>query len=106
MAGEVRRRAMKQAPLSQIKDDLSRYLREAESQENVITRHGKPAGILIGFQSEDDWIEYRPEHDVRFLKRIDQARESLAAGAARAWTTSARIDVEPAEPGKELHRTR
>jgi prevent-host-death family protein len=71
---------VKQVPLSEIKDDLSRYLREAESQEIIITRHGKPAGILIGFGSEDDWFEYRLEHDPRFLKRIDQARESLRAG--------------------------
>ena len=46
----------------------------------MITRHGKPAGILIGFESEDDWLEYRLEHDPRFLRRIDQARESLRAG--------------------------
>jgi len=71
---------VKQVPLSEIKDDLSRYLREAESQEIIITRHGKPAGILIGFGSEDDWFEYRLEHDPRFLRRIDQARESLRAG--------------------------
>ena len=80
MASEIRRPGMKQVPLSEIKDDLSRYLREAESQEIVITRHGKPAGILIGFESEDDWLEYRLEHDPRFLRRIDQARESLRAG--------------------------
>ena len=80
MASEIRRPGMKQVPLSEIKDDLSRYLREAESREIVITRHGKPAGVLIGFASEDDWLEYRLEHDPRFLRRIDQARESLRAG--------------------------
>lgn len=80
MASEIRRPRMRQVPLSEIKDDLSRYLREAESREIVITRHGKPAGILIGFESEDDWLEYRLEHDPRFLRRIDQARESLRAG--------------------------
>ena len=47
----------KQVPLSEIKDDLSRFLREAETQEIVITRHGKPAGALIGFESEEDWFE-------------------------------------------------
>jgi prevent-host-death family protein len=67
-------------PLSEVKDDLSRFLREAESREIVITRHGKPAGVLIGFGSEDDWFEYRLENDPRFLKRIDAARESLRAG--------------------------
>jgi prevent-host-death family protein len=71
---------VREVPLSEIKDDLSRYLREAESQEIVITRHGKPAGVLIGFESEDDWLEYRLEHDPRFLRRIEQARNSLRAG--------------------------
>ena len=80
MASAIRKSGVKQVPLSEIKDDLSRYLREAESQEIIITRHGKPAGILIGFASEDDWFEYRLEHDPRFLRRIDQARESLRAG--------------------------
>jgi mRNA interferase RelE/StbE len=46
-------------PLSEIKDDLSHYFREAETQELVITRF---------------------EHDPRFLRRIEQARNSLRAG--------------------------
>ena len=62
------------------KDDLSRYLREAETQEIVITRHGKPAGILIGFESEEDWFEYRLENDPRFLRRVELARASLQPG--------------------------
>ena len=71
---------MKKIPLSEVKDDLSRYLREAEKEEVVITRHGKAAGILIGFRSEDDWFDYRLEHDPRFLKRVETARRSLRAG--------------------------
>ncbi len=80
MARPVRKSAMRQVPLSELKDDLSRYLREAEEQEIVITRHGKPAGLLIGFESEDDWFDYRLEHDPRFLQRVQQARNSLQAG--------------------------
>jgi len=80
MARAIRKSGMKEVPLSEIKDDLSRYLREAERENIVITRHGKPAGILIGFESEDDWFEYRLEHDPRFLRRVEQARESLRAG--------------------------
>jgi prevent-host-death family protein len=71
---------MKEVPLSEIKDDLSRFLREAERQEIVITRHGKPAGVLIGFESEDDWFDYRLEHDPRFLRRVEAARSGLRAG--------------------------
>ena len=80
MARTVRKSGMKQVPLSEIKDDLSRFLREAETQEIVITRHGKPAGVLIGFQSEEQWFDYRLEHDPRFLRRIEEARASLRAG--------------------------
>jgi prevent-host-death family protein len=71
---------MKEIPLSEAKDDFSNLLREAAKQEIVITRHGKPAGVLIGFASEDDWLEYRLENDPRFLRRIDDARKSLRAG--------------------------
>lgn len=71
---------MKQVPLSEVKDDLSRLLREAEKEEIVITRHGKPAGVLIGFGSEDDWFDYRLENDPRFLARIERARASVRAG--------------------------
>ncbi len=71
---------MKQIALAHIKNDLSRYLRLAEKEQIIITRHGKPAGVLIGFESEDDWFDYRLENDPRFLQRIAKARESLRLG--------------------------
>lgn len=74
---------MKKIPLSEVKDDLSRYLRQAEREEIVITRHGKPAGVLIGFESEDDWFDYKLEHDPRFLARVESARRSLRKGKGR-----------------------
>jgi len=67
---------MKEVALSEMKDDLSRYLRLAEKEEIVITRHGKAAGVLIGFESEEDWFDYRLENDPRFLSRI--AKHGLA----------------------------
>jgi prevent-host-death family protein len=71
---------MKKVPLTQLKDDLSKYLRMAEKEQIVITRHGRPAGILTGFASEEDWFDYQLENDPRFLKRIKQARASLRSG--------------------------
>ena len=71
---------MKKVALCEAKDDLSKFLRVAEKEEVLITRHGKPAGILIGFESEDDWFEYRLESDPRFLQRIESARISLRSG--------------------------
>ena len=71
---------MKTAPLSEVKNDLSRYLRTAEKEEVIITRHGKPAGVLKGFASEDEWFEYRLLNDPLFLKRIEKARREVRAG--------------------------
>ncbi len=91
MARTIRKSGMKEVPLSEIKDDLSRFLREAENQEIVITRHGKPAGLLIGFESEEDWFKYRLENDPRFLRRIEQARACKQA-AGSSWKTLRRND--------------
>jgi len=52
----------------------------AANAEIVITRHGKPAGILIGFESEDDWFDYRLEHDPGFLRRVSEARQAIRDG--------------------------
>ena len=71
---------MKKVALSDVKDELSKYLRLAAKEEIVITRHGKPAGVLVGFASEEDWFDYQLENDPRFLQRIERARESLRKG--------------------------
>src|SRR4030095_3606632 len=52
-------KAPKEVGLAGGEDDLSKSLRLAVDEEIVITRHGRPAGILIGFGSEDDWFDYR-----------------------------------------------
>lgn len=63
-----------------MKDDLSRYLRVAAEEEIIITRHGRPAGLLIGFATEEDWVDYRLEHHPEFLARVMAARAALRAG--------------------------
>ncbi|HEY3303175.1 MAG TPA: type II toxin-antitoxin system Phd/YefM family antitoxin [Candidatus Binatia bacterium] len=71
---------MRSVALSEVKDDLSKYLRIAAEEGVIITRRGKAAGVLIGFASEDDWFDYRLENDPRFIRRIETARESLRTG--------------------------
>ncbi len=71
---------MIQIPLNQVKDDLSRYLRMAEREDVIITRHGIPAGILIGFEDPEAWWEELLLRDPRFRERVAQARSSLRDG--------------------------
>jgi prevent-host-death family protein len=80
MAAAIRRSGVRRVPLSEINNDLSQFLQEAAGEEIVITRDGKPAGVLMGFASEDDWLDYQLENDPRFLSRIEQARNSLREG--------------------------
>jgi prevent-host-death family protein len=71
---------MIQVALNEVKDDLSRYLRIAEKEDVIITRHGVPAGLLIGFADTDDWWEELLLRNPRFQERLEQARQSLREG--------------------------
>jgi len=35
---------------------------------------------VIGFHDEDDWLDYRLEHDETFLRRIAKARQEIRDG--------------------------
>jgi prevent-host-death family protein len=71
---------MKKHTMSEAKDDICSIIREAEREDVLITRHGKPAAIVIGFHDEDDWFDYRVEHDEQFLRKIAKAREEIRKG--------------------------
>jgi len=71
---------MKRHTMSEAKNDICSIIREAEVEEVLITRHGKPAAVVIGFNDEDDWFDYKMEHDEKFLKRIAKAREEIRQG--------------------------
>jgi len=56
---------MKTIALSEIKDQFSKISATRRKEEIVIMRHGKPAGVLVGFKTEEDWFDYRLENDPR-----------------------------------------
>lgn len=71
---------MRTCTMTQAKNDICRIIREAEQGEVVITRHGKPAAIVIGFRDEDEWFDCRLEHDETFLRKIAKARKEIKRG--------------------------
>lgn len=85
---------MKQVALAELKDHLSQYLVEAAEEQIVITKHGKPAGVLTGFATEEDWFDFRLENDPRFLKKIEESRASIRAGEGVPWKEVKREDDE------------
>ena len=66
--------------MTEAKNDICAIIREAEDDEVVITRHGKPAAIIVGFADDDAWFDYRLEHDETFLKKIAKARDQIEKG--------------------------
>ena len=93
---------MIQIPLNQVKDDLSRYLRMAEKEDIIITRHGIPAGILIGFEDPEAWWEELLLRDPRFRERVAQARGSLRDGRGISIEKSShrnRLELSASEIG-------
>ena len=70
-------RRLKAQVRATVRDAIERHLRK---EEVIITRHGKPAGVLIGFETEEDWLDYRLENDPQFWQRIEAARRDLRRG--------------------------
>ena len=66
--------------MTEAKNDICALIREAEDAEVVVTRHGKPAAVIIGFADDDAWFDYRLEHDERFLRKIAKARDQIKRG--------------------------
>jgi prevent-host-death family protein len=87
--------------MTDAKNDICTIIRDAEKEEVVITRHGKPAAVVIGFHDEDDWIDYRLEHDEAFLRKIAESRDDIRQGR---FITLDQLEQKMAN--KRLHRTR
>lgn len=66
--------------MTEAKNDICALIREAEKDEVVVTRHGKPAAVIIGFADDDAWFDYRLEHDETFLQKIARARDQIKRG--------------------------
>jgi prevent-host-death family protein len=71
---------MIKVPLSKAKVNLSEFIKKAGKDEVVVTVRGRPAAVIIGFEDEDDWLEYRLLQDERFLDRVADSRRQYHEG--------------------------
>jgi PHD/YefM family antitoxin component YafN of YafNO toxin-antitoxin module len=88
MAKAIRRSGERRVALSEIKGDLSRFLREAENEKVVIARNGKPAGVRIAFGSEHEWLDYQLEETCASAPRRTRAVACGRDSASEARTSS------------------
>ena len=71
---------MIKVPLSKVKDNFSEFIKKAAKEEVIVTIHGRPAAVIVGFEDEDDWLEYRLLKDDKFLARIAESRRQYKGG--------------------------
>ena len=50
---------MSKIPVAEVKGNFSNILRRAGKEEIVVTVQGRSVVVFIGFENEDDWLEYR-----------------------------------------------
>jgi len=73
--------AMKIAPLANVKSRWSAYVDQVETEcPVVITRNGKPVGVLLTPRNAEDLERLALAHSPRFQALLDESRASLAAG--------------------------
>lgn len=59
---------------------MSEFIKKAGKEEVVITVHRRSAAVIIGFEGEDDWLEYRLLKDETFLERVARSRAQYQKG--------------------------
>jgi len=67
-------------PLSEMKNNLSAFVKKAALQDVVITSRGRHVAVLTGFADEDEYLEYRLLNDPRFQGVIRRSRQEARDG--------------------------
>ena len=79
MAGRARRKMIK-VPLSEVRNRLSEFVKKSETEEVVVTVRGRPAAVIIGFEDEDDWLEYQLLNNESFQARLAESMKQYEEG--------------------------
>lgn len=72
---------MKIASVADIKAHFSAYLRAATRGPVVVTRSGKPVGVLLAVEDEDELERLVLAYSPRLRTILDAARERMRKGA-------------------------
>lgn len=66
---------MKVVPLGHAKNQLSAYVDQAQHDRVLVTRHGKPAAIIIGVEGEE-FEDLMTRSDPEFWRMIETRRKA------------------------------
>jgi len=66
--------------LAEAKAHLNAVVKDAEQAPVILTRHGKPAAALIGFEDDDAFLEWRLVHDPALREKVRRAYAQIERG--------------------------
>lgn len=66
---------MKVVPLGEAKNELSAYVERAQHDHVLITRHGRPAALMIGVEGEE-LEDLMTRANPRFWEMIEERRKT------------------------------
>jgi len=89
---------MKVVALGQAKNELSATVNQAQRQRVLVTRHGKPAALIIGVEGED-FEDLMTRSDPAFWQMIEKRRK--ASKTVSASEMRRRLGVAKKPRGKQ-----
>ena len=95
---------MKIVPLGEAKNELSAYVDEAQRERVLITRHGKPAVLLIGVEGED-LEDLLTMANPRFWEMIEERRKHSKTVSADEMRRRFGVERAPAKKRPRVRRS-
>jgi len=91
---------MKVVALAEVKNSLSRYVDQAQHARVLVTRHGKPAALIIGVEGEN-FEDLMTRSDPEFWRMIESRRKSTKAIPAAEMRKRLGMPRKPRSKRKE-----
>lgn len=68
---------MKSVPAAEVKAQFSSYLKASTAEPIVITKNGKPVGVLFGVADEDELERLLLAYSPQFQEMLDVAEQRI-----------------------------
>lgn len=98
---------MKVAPLYEVKNNLSEYVRETVQGPIVITKNGKPCAALVHLEEGQDMESFLLSHNPKFLHLLDEAtRKTQDKGGTPLSDLMAALNKPPRQRRKKTAKSK
>ncbi len=67
------------------KNELCGLMKKAQREPVFIKRHGHTCGVILGFENEDDALDWQLENDPRFLNAIEKRRNEKSTSFSELY---------------------